>query len=93
MPDAEATDEDPGPDPGNGLARLVLSLVNLLHDLLEKQAIRRMDNGTLTDEEVERIGRTLQQQAQEIEHLCDAFGLDVSDLSLPLGMVETHDVG
>lgn len=74
----------------NGLAHLVLSLVNLLHELLEKQAIRRMEQGTLTDDEVERIGRTLQQQAAEIEHLCDVFDLDPSDLSLPLGTIETN---
>lgn len=86
----QAQDDD---GPANGLARLVLSLVNLLHDVLEKQALRRMNNGTLTDDELERVGRTLQKQAQEIEALCDAFNLDPSDLSLPLGTIETHDVG
>jgi hypothetical protein len=72
-----------------GLAHLVLTLIKLLHDLLEKQAIRRMERGTLTDEEVERVGRTLQRQVQEIERLCEVFGLDVDDLDLSLGTVQT----
>ena len=48
-----------------------------------------MERGTLTDEEVERVGRTLQQQVQEIERLCEVFGLDVDDLDLSLGTVQT----
>lgn len=79
-----ALDED---SPTNGLAELVLTLIKLLHDLLEKQAIRRMESGRLTDEEVERVGQTLKRQAEEIEHLCDVFGLDSGDLRLDLGTV------
>lgn len=85
-----ALDED---SPTNGLAELVLTLVRLLHDLLEKQAIRRMESGRLTDEEVEKVGKTLKRQAEEIEHLCEVFGLDPSDLSLDLGTVRgLHDL-
>ncbi|WP_022834762.1 gas vesicle protein K [Salisaeta longa] len=73
----------------NGLAHLVLSVINLIHELLEKQTLRRMDNGTLTDDEIERLGQALQQQAAEIEHLCEVFDLSPSDLSLPLGTIET----
>ncbi len=73
--------------PTNGLAELVLTLIRLLHDLLEKQAIRRMESGRLTDEEVEKVGQTLKRQAEEIEHLCEVFGLDPSDLRLDLGTV------
>jgi hypothetical protein len=79
-----AVDED---SPSRGLAELVLTLVKLLHDLLEKQAIRRMESGRLTSGEVERVGRTLKRQAEEIEHLCDVFNLDPSDLRLDLGAV------
>ncbi len=68
-----------------GLGQLVLALVNLIHELLEKQAIRRMESGQLTDDEVERLGRTLMEQAQEIERLCDEFDLDEEDLNLDLG--------
>lgn len=72
----------------SGLARLVLTLVKLLHDLLEKQAIRRMEAGRLTDEQVEKVGRTLQRQSEEIAHLCDVFGLEPGDLRLDLGTVQ-----
>jgi hypothetical protein len=69
----------------NGLGQLVLTLVKLLHELLARQAIRRVDAGSLTDEEIERIGLTLMRQAQEIERLCGQFGLDEEDLNLDLG--------
>lgn len=75
-----------------GLAQLVLTLIKLLHDLLEKQAVGRMESGTLTEEETERIGRTLKKQLEEIEHICDVFGLDVDDLDLNLGTIKHHDV-
>ena len=69
----------------NGLAGLVLTIVRLLHDLVEKQAIRRIDSGSLTAEEVERLGFTLMRQAEEIARLCKEFGLKEEDLNLDLG--------
>ncbi|MGM0704748.1 MAG: gas vesicle protein K [Bacteroidota bacterium] len=75
-------------NPGKGLAHLVLTLVKLLHDLLEKQAVGRMERGTLTDEEVERVGRTLMKQAEELERLCEVFGLELDDLHLDLGTIQ-----
>ena len=69
----------------NGLGQLVLTLVKLLHELLEKQAIRRMEGGFLTDHEIERLGTTLMNQAQEIERLRKEFGLEEDDLNLDLG--------
>lgn len=69
----------------NGLAQLVMTLVKLLHELLERQAIRRMDGGNLTDEEIERLGLTLMRQAEEIERMCQLFDLDVKDLNIDLG--------
>jgi hypothetical protein len=69
----------------NGLGQLVLTLVKLLHELLERQAIRRMEAGSLTDAEIERLGLTLMQQAEEIERLRKQFGLDEEDLNLDLG--------
>jgi Gas vesicle protein K len=69
----------------NGLGQLVLTLVKLLHELLARQAIRRVDAGSLTEEEVERIGLTLMRQAEEIERLREQFGLDEEDLNLDLG--------
>lgn len=81
--------------PEQGLAQLVLSLVKLLHQLLEKQAIRRMDAGRLTDDEVERLGQTLMRQAQAIDDLRRHFDLDDRDLDLLLDigdLVETREV-
>ena len=69
----------------NGLAQLVLTVVKLLHELLEKQAIRRIDGGGLTDEEIERLGFTLMRQSQEIEKIAREFGLESDDLNVDLG--------
>lgn len=69
----------------NGLGQLVLTVVKLLHELLEKQAIRRIDAGSLTDAEIERLGMTLMRQAEEIDRLRKEFGLEEDDLNLDLG--------
>jgi gas vesicle protein GvpK len=69
----------------HGLGRLVLALVKLLHELLERQAIRRMEADLLSPEEIERLGETLRRQAQEIDRLRQEFGLEEADLSLDLG--------
>ncbi|XZE52663.1 gas vesicle protein K [Planctomycetaceae bacterium SH139] len=68
-----------------GIGRLALAIVNLLHELLERQAIRRMDNGTITDEEVENVGVCLQKQSAAIDQLCESFGVSRDDLNLDLG--------
>ena len=59
--------------------------MKLLHELLEKQAIRRIDAGSLSDEQIERLGLTLMGQTREIERLREAFGLEEEDLNLDLG--------
>ena len=69
----------------NGLGQLVLTLVKLLHELLERQALRRIDAGSLSDEQVERLGVTLMRQAEEIDRLRKEFGLEERDLNLDLG--------
>jgi hypothetical protein len=69
----------------NGLGQLVLTLVKLLHELLERQAIQRIEAGSLTDEQIERLGVTLMKQAQEIERLRKEFNLEEEDLNLDLG--------
>jgi hypothetical protein len=69
----------------NGLAQLVLTLVKLLHELLERQAIKRMDSGSLSEEEIERLGLTLMQQAEELDRLREVFDLKDEDLNLNLG--------
>ena len=69
----------------NGLGQLVLTLVKLLHELLERQAIRRVESGSLSDRQTEELGLVLMQQAQEIERLRKEFGLEEDDLNLDLG--------
>ena len=58
----------------NGLARLVLSIVELIRRLLEKQALRRMDNGTVSEEEIERLGNALMKLEEKMEELKRVFG-------------------
>ena len=72
-------------DVKNGLGQLVLTLVKLLHELLEKQAIRRIEAGSLTELEIERLGVTLMRQAEEIDKLRRAFNLEDEDLNIDLG--------
>jgi hypothetical protein len=72
-------------DTKNGLVQLVLTLVKLLHELLERQAIRRVEAGSLSEPQIERLGLTLMRQAQEIERLRKEFGLEEEDLNLDLG--------
>lgn len=69
----------------NGLGQLVLTVVKLLHELLERQALRRIDAGSLTEEQIERLGFTLMRQAEEIDRLRQEFGLEEQDLNLDLG--------
>jgi hypothetical protein len=72
-------------DAKNGLGQLVLTLVKLLHELMERQAIRRVEAGSLSEQQIERLGLTLMKQAQEIERLRKEFGLEEKDLNLDLG--------
>jgi hypothetical protein len=69
----------------NGVAQLVLALINFLHELLERQAVRRMEAGALSDEEIERLGVALMKQAEELKRLAKEFGLEEEDLNLDLG--------
>ena len=68
-----------------GLAQLVLTLVELLRQLMERQALRRMEQGTLTDEQIERLGETFMKLERRMEELKAEFGLQDRDLNLSLG--------
>jgi gas vesicle protein GvpK len=68
-----------------GLARLVLTVIELLRGVLEHQAIRRMDGGTLTDEEIERLGLALLKLGNRMDELKALFGLTDEDLNIDLG--------
>ena len=68
-----------------GLAQLVLTLVELLRQLMERQALRRMENGTLTDEQIDRLGETFMLLERRMDELTEHFKLERSDLNLNLG--------
>jgi len=68
-----------------GLARLVLTVIELLREVLEHQAIRRMDGGTLTEEEIERLGMALLKLNHRMGELKTTFGLTDADLNIDLG--------
>lgn len=68
-----------------GLAKLVLTLIELLRRLMEKQGMRRMENGTLTDEELEKLGIAFMNLEEKMEELKEIFELKEEDLNLNLG--------
>ncbi len=68
-----------------GLAQLVLTIIELLRQLMERQALRRIDAGSLSPQEEERLGRTFLALAERMEELKEVFGLDAEDLNLDLG--------
>jgi hypothetical protein len=78
----------------DGLAQLVLTVVELLRELLEKQALRRIEHGALDDEQVERLGNTFSALKDEVEKLKDYFKFDDEDLNLRLGpLLSLRDEG
>jgi hypothetical protein len=77
-----------------GLVTLVLTVVELLRQLMERQALRRVDDGTLSEDQIDRIGETLMALDQRMAELRDHFGLAPEDLNLdlgPLGPLLSHD--
>jgi hypothetical protein len=68
-----------------GLAQLVLTLVELLRQLMERQAIRRVDHGRLTEDETERLGLAFMRLDERMDELKREFGLEDADLNLDLG--------
>jgi hypothetical protein len=72
-------------DVQRSVAQLVLTLVEFIRRLLERQAIRRMEGGTLTDEQTEDIGRALMQLEETVRDLAGRFGIPIDDLNLDLG--------
>jgi hypothetical protein len=68
-----------------GLAQLVLTLVELLRQLMERQALRRLEDGSLSDDEIERLGDTFMKLEARMGELKREFGLEDRDLDLSLG--------
>jgi Gas vesicle protein K len=72
-------------DVQKSVVRLVLALVEFLRKLLERQAIRRMESGTLTAEETEKIGQALMKLEETVQQIAKQFGLKPEELNLDLG--------
>ena len=68
-----------------GLAKLVLTLIELIRRLMEKQAIRRIENNSLTDEQIEELGTTFMKLDEKMQELKVVFKLEDEDLNLNLG--------
>jgi CRISPR/Cas system-associated endonuclease Cas1 len=68
-----------------GFASLVLTIVELIRQLMERQALRRVEWGDLSEEQVDDIGRTLMALDEEMARLREHFGLEPEDLDLDLG--------
>ncbi len=86
MSESEESKLKLGPDNADsGLAKLVLTLVELIRKLVEKQAMRRVDGGSLSDDEIERLGETLMKLEMKMEELKKHFNLTDRDLNISLG--------
>lgn len=68
-----------------GLAKLVLTIIELLRQLMERQAMRRVESDSLTDEQLEELGLTLMRLEEKMEELKIIFGLEHEDLNIELG--------
>jgi len=79
--DAEAVERD--------LLKLVLTIIELIRQLMEKQALRRVDEGDLTDEQIERLGNGLMHLENAMEELKNRYGLTTEDLNIDLGPLGT----
>jgi hypothetical protein len=72
-------------DVQRSVAQLVLTLVDFIRKLLERQAIRRMEGGTLTDQQIEDVGQALMRLEETIHDIAAKFGIEPEDLNLDLG--------
>jgi Gas vesicle protein K len=68
-----------------GLAKLVLTLLELLRQVLEHQAVRRMEGGGLSDEQIENLGLALMRLQERLGEIKTAFGLEGEELNIDLG--------
>lgn len=79
----------PKAQPDAGLAPLLLTVVELIRQLMEAQVIRRMDAGELSDDDLDRAADSLRQLEAQVIRLCDVFEIDPADLNIDLGEVGT----
>ncbi|MDJ1177484.1 gas vesicle protein K [Roseofilum sp. BLCC_M91] len=73
--------------PDAGLAPLLLTVVELIRQLMEAQVIRRMDSESLSEEELDRAAESLQRLEEQIINLCEIFDIDPADLNIDLGEI------
>lgn len=84
-PDLQRRIEAGPEDIEQGLAKLVLTLVEFLRQMLEHQAVRRMEGGALSDEEIENVGLSLLRLSEKLEEIKLVFGLENEELNIDLG--------
>lgn len=82
LPERIETDEE---NIEAGVARLVLTLVEFIRQILEHQAIRRMEGGGLSDDDVERLGLALMRLQERLDEIKDVFGVEDEELNVDLG--------
>lgn len=82
-------DGDDDGEAERALASLVMTVVELLRQLMERQAIRRVEDGSVTDEQAERLGATLMRLDERMGELMEEFGLTQEELNLDLGPLGT----
>ncbi len=82
-----------GEDVGRGLGRLVVTLLEVIRQVVERQAVRRVEVGDLTEEEIERLGQALMDLETTFDELIEHFGVEPNDIYLPidLGALVRHD--
>lgn len=73
---------------GDGLGRLVIALLDIVRQVLERQALRRVDSGDLDERQIERLGQALQALEEKFGELRETFGGDADDLRLPVDLEE-----
>jgi hypothetical protein len=78
--------EGSGEDVGRGLGRLVVTLLDVVRQVVERQALRRVDAGDLDADQVERLGRALMQLEETFEELTEHFGGEPNDVYLPIDL-------
>ena len=78
--------EGSGEDVGRGLGRLVVTLLEVVRQVVERQALRRVDAGDLEPEQIERLGRALMQLEDTFDELIEHFGVVPNDVFLPLDL-------
>lgn len=83
----QASSKSKGSD--SGLAPLLLTVVELIRQLMEAQVIRRMDAGNLSDSELDRAAESLRQLEQQVVKLCEVFDIDPAELNINLGEIGT----